>query len=73
MVEMKCPNCQAQITMYEAPYLGPSPNDGWPCLFCQQMVCMYCYTDHTYDKHPEKYGIKSDGGNSKRKKKRHQK
>jgi len=31
------------------------PDNDWGCIFCTSFVCGNCYSQHTEEKHPEKY------------------
>jgi hypothetical protein len=58
-----CPNCSQQIEMSAAPVRGPKgANEAWVCLWCDSVICIYCYVKHAEGKHSHVYQEKKDNG-----------
>jgi len=48
-----CPNCDRQIRMVKPPVRSEvvAENEAWVCRWCDTYVCIYCYLEHTKEKH----------------------
>jgi hypothetical protein len=47
-MQVNCPNCGRIIQFDEPPQRYPvKDNEWWLCLWCDTVMCVYCYMEHT--------------------------